>query len=142
VRSGIVVRPLVGARVFAGDPATGAVYPSEPTDATGTFAIRDLPPATYEVAVELNAGLYIVAQRLPLVAGTDQGVGIAVTPSATPVTAQQGSGGGGGPSLWNNPLTAALLVFGGAVALGFIIEGATDDDDTATGEPDGTPTEN
>jgi hypothetical protein len=147
VRSGTEHAPLAGARVYAGDPETGEVFPSAPTAADGQFEIGGLPPATYQLAVESGAGLYLIESPVALDAGARQQVGIAVAPASavaapaadgtaapadglTPrLMNAQGSGG-----LWNNPLTAALLVVGLAFLFGWIIEGATDDDDT-TEEP-------
>jgi hypothetical protein len=139
--------PLVGARIFAGNAATGEVFPSEPTGADGTFEIPGLPPATYELAVESDQGLYLIEQPVPLAEGRRQAVGITIAPGMTAAAAAEGTagdtaggsssgsgsgsapGGGSRPNLWNNPLTAALLVLGIAIIFGLIIESATDDDD-------------
>jgi len=154
VRSGGGNAPLPGARVLAGDVATGEVYPSSPTAEDGTFEISDLRPATYRIAVEANSGLYLIEQPVPLAAGANQAVGISVDPSMNAATDDVGTGGGKGsgkgdddeddddpgavpppkkgsrPQIWNNPLTASLAVFGLAVIFGLVIENATDDTDT------------
>lgn len=134
--------PLAGARIFAGNAATGDVFPSEPTGDDGTFEIVGLPPATYELAVESDQGLYLIEQPVPVARGGRQAVGISIAPGMTAEGAEGGSdggasGGGGGsapgggsrPNLWNNPLTAALMVLGLAIIFGLIIESATDDND-------------
>jgi hypothetical protein len=136
---------LAGARVFAGDPETGEVYPSGWTGEDGTFEIRGLPPASYRLAVESNAGLHLIDLPVPLGKGMTRTVGISV--NAAPAGDDAGGGGeteggeteGGGesgktntsrrPNLWNNPLTAALIVIGLAVVFGLVIANATDDDD-------------
>ena len=163
VRSGGGNAPLPGARVLAGDVATGEVYPSSPTGEDGTFEISDLRPATYRIAVEANSGLYLIEHPVPLAAGANQAVGISVDPSMTAATDDGGSGGGQGsgkdddddkddddpdavpppekgsrPQIWNNPLTASLAVFGLAVIFGLVIENATDDTDA---EKSATPTD-
>jgi hypothetical protein len=157
VRSGDGNTPLSGARVLAGDVATGEVYPSLPTGEDGTFEISDLRPATYSIAVESNSGLYLVEQAVPLAAGANQAVGISVDPSMNAANGGGGKGkskGKGGkddddpgavpptkkgrrPQIWNNPLTASLAVFGLAVIFGLVIENATDDTDA---EKPATPT--
>ncbi len=138
IRAGADHAPLAGARVYAGNPQSGAVYPSEPTPADGTFAIRDLPAATYRLAVEASAGLFPVEQPVTLAPGINQALGISLAPSteADPAPGEDDTNSeaapakGKRPNLWNNPLTAALLVLGVAVVFGLIIESATDDDDT------------
>lgn len=136
IRAGADHTPLAGARVHAGNPTNGAVYPSEPTSADGTFAIRDLPPATYRLAVEANSGLFPIEQPLTLAPGMNQALGISLDPSTNadpPAGADDDSAAppakGKRPNLWNNPVTAALLVLGVAVIFGIVIENATDDDD-------------
>ena len=142
VRSADGRAALAGARVFAGDPETGEIYPSDQTGENGFFEIRGLPPATYSLAVESNAGLYLVDLPVPLGEGVTRTVGISVNASL----ADDGGGGGNDddedddskagspyrsrrPHLWNNPLTAALLVIGLAVVFGFVIANATEDGD-------------
>jgi hypothetical protein len=137
---------LAGARVFAGDPETGEVYPSGWTAEDGTFEIRGLPPGSYRLAVESNAGLHLIDLPVPLGKGMTRTVGISVN------TAMAGDDAGGGgetagggesgttnksrrPNLWNNPLTAALMVIGLAVVFGLVIANATDDGDGFIEEP-------
>jgi len=134
---------LAGARVFAGDPETGDVFPSGWTGADGTFEIRGLPPASYRLAVESNAGLHLIELPISLGEGMTRSVGISVHAS---MNGDEGEGGGGGsdsgnasnsrrPNLWNNPLTAALIVIGLAVIFGLVIANATDDSDGFVEEP-------
>lgn len=139
VRSAVGDAPLAGARVFAGDPLTGQVFPSEPSAEDGSFSIRELPAAVYEIAVESNSGLFLVEQKVPLLPGMDQALGIEVDPALA------GSGGGGStggnrrPGVWNNPLTAALLVLGLAVLFGIVIDNATNDNDKSVEEKPSSP---
>ena len=137
---------LAGARVFAGDPETGEVYPSGWTAEDGTFEIRGLPPASYRLAVESNAGLHLIDLPVPLGKGMTRTVGISVhTAMAGDDAGGGGEAEGGGesgktnksrrPNLWNNPLTAALIVIGLAVVFGLVIANATDDDDGFLEEP-------
>jgi hypothetical protein len=122
--------PLSGARLHLGDPRSGRVFSSEPTPSDGSFALSEVPPATYEVAVESGGGLYVVRAPLELAAGQSQDLQVAVTPLApgqmAPPPDPDGSGKKkGGTSVWNNPATAALIVVGSAVVLGFVIKEAT-----------------
>jgi len=48
---------IPGARLHAGDPRTGRVFSSSPAGDDGTFALGDLPPSTYRLAVEADDGL-------------------------------------------------------------------------------------
>ena len=146
VRSADGRSTLAGARVFAGDPETGEVYPSDWTGEDGTFEIRGLPPASYRLAVESNAGLHLIDLPVPLARNMTRTVGISVNAAMDGDDA--GGGGeteGGGesgqsnqsrrPNLWNNPLTAALIVIGLAVVFGLVIANATDDGDGFIEEP-------
>lgn len=131
--------PLAGVRVFAGDRATGEVFRSEPTSEDGRFAIRGLPAASYELAVGVDEGLYLVETPVPLAPGTGRRVTLAVDAESR-INAQDDPSDitGDGPSLWNNPVTAALIVFGVAVVIGIIVENATDDEDDGD-EDDASP---
>jgi hypothetical protein len=122
--------PLAGARLYLGDPATGDVFPSAPADPDGKFVVAELPPATYEVAVGLDRGLYLVPERITLASGAERTLALAVDPETPPVPPSDPPDSGLG--LWSNPLTAALLVLGSALVVGAAVESATDDEDDAS----------
>jgi len=128
--------PLPGARVFVGDPATGRVVPSPATGDSGSFTVTGLSPGRYEIAVETGEGLYIVSTPVQLAPGAVQDVQIKVDPDAKADDDDDDPAGGGvppsGTSVWNNPLPASLLVLGGAVVLGLLVENATDDEDDSS----------
>jgi hypothetical protein len=135
IRSTADNAPLPGARVFVGDPATGRVVPSPTTGDSGSFTVTDLSPGRYEIAVETGEGLYIVSTPVQLAPGAVQDVQIKVDPDAKADDDDDPAGGGvppSGTSVWNNPLTASLIVLGGAVVLGFLVENATDDEDDSS----------
>lgn len=136
--------PLAGARVFAGDSATGEVFPSEPTEVDGTFEIHGLPPATYDLAVESGEGLYVIERPVVLDAGSEQAVGISVAPGmgisgpdGLPIEGQplQPKNAAGRLKWWNNPGAAAVFVIGIAIIFGYFINKATNDEDTLPEEP-------
>jgi hypothetical protein len=129
--------PLAGAKLHLGDPMTGEVYTSEPADQDGNFEMTDVPPSTYEVAVESNGGLYLVQSPLQLAPGQSQPVNVAINPQMAddPETEEKKKKKQGGTGVWNNPATAALIVVGAAVVLGLLINAATDDDDDQSSSP-------
>ena len=119
--------PLVGARLHAGDPRTDRIYSSAPADAEGSFVLADLPPATYSLAVQTEAGLYLVQTPLSLAPGTTQTVNLAVTPQPLNLAADDDSDDHPGMfSFKENPLTAALTFLGIVAILGLVIGGNSD----------------
>jgi hypothetical protein len=110
--------PLAGVRVHVADPRTREIRSSEATTADGSFSVRGLEPATYSVAVESAGGLYVVDSPVALAAGKDRAIELAVQPAPqkdapaekTPKT-----------SVWENPLTATLIVVGAAIVVGAIV---------------------
>jgi hypothetical protein len=128
--------PMAGVKVHAGDPRTGKIYTSAPAAEDGTFRVAALPASAYELAVETPRGLFVVANGLSLAAGQERTVQLALqedppppdapAPSPEEVEAAQKRQRLG---LWNNPLTATLIVVGAAVVVGFAVDQLTDDDD-------------
>ena len=129
--------PLSGAKLHLGDPMTGEIYTSEPSDQDGNFEMTNVPASTYEVAVEANGGLYLVQSPLKLAPGQSQAVNLAVNPQMAddPATEEKKKKKKSGTGVWNNPVTAALIVIGAAVVLGLLINAATDDDDEQPSSP-------
>jgi hypothetical protein len=126
--------PLVGARLHAGDPKSGQLFSSPPTGDDGSFALADLPAATYQLAVEADGGLYRVETPLPLASGTSRTLNLAVT-------RQPGNGFGENGTVeddddsddfgpWDNPLSAALVSLGIAAVVGVAVWGSDDGDAT------------
>lgn len=125
--------PLAGAKVYAANPRTGAVYPSGLSGPDGSFEVRDLPAATYELGVQAGSGLYLVETPMSLGAGQAQQIHLAVSAGDDPdkpTPYPENVDDKHFPSIWSNPLTAALLVLGGAVVVGLLVESATDDSDS------------
>jgi hypothetical protein len=129
--------PLGGAKLHLGDPKTGEIYTSAPSLRDGTFEIADVPPSTYEVAVESDGGLYLVQSPITLAPGQSQAVNLAINPQMadSPADTEEKKKNKGGTGVWNNPATAALIVVGAAVVLGLLINAATDDDDEGPASP-------
>jgi hypothetical protein len=128
--------PLAGATVHLADASTGAVAASAKTSETGAFRAEGLAPATYRVGIETNGRLYAVATPVTLAPGQVQSVTMAVPTNAQKQpTPSQDEKDKGGLTWWNNPLTASLIVVGGAVILGILIDQATDDDEPTPSSP-------
>ncbi len=119
--------PLTGAKLHVGDPKTGEIYSSRVTSEDGSFVIENLPPATYEVAVEANGGLYIVETPVALAPGQTQAVNVAINDEKAPSPADAKRKGAPPSGIWNNPLTASLIVISSAVILGWILKEATEE---------------
>jgi hypothetical protein len=126
---------LAGARLLAADPEQGKVYRSEPTPSNGSFTLSGLEPGTYELAVEVDGGLYLVKDPLYLVAGVRRTVRIAVgaePPADGGVPSPGDAAPEPSPSAWNNPVSAGAIVLGIAIVVGVLVENATGDEVTST----------
>ena len=131
VLSGGASVPLPGARVHAAETRTGAVSTSSITTADGSFRLDGLPPATYSLAVESAGGLYLVGTPVHLEPGEERTVHLAVQETA-PSPAEAAAKTAGRLAWWNNPLFATLVVLGGAVIVGVIVNNAINDEATAS----------
>lgn len=128
--------PLAGATVHLADASSGAIAASARTSETGAFRAEGLAPSTYRVGIEHDGRLYAVASPVTLAPGQVQTVTMAVPPNAqTQAAPAEEDRDKGGLSWWNNPLTASLIVVGGAVILGILIDQATDDDEPTPSSP-------
>jgi hypothetical protein len=119
--------PLEGATVYAADQRTGRVYPAGPTAADGSFDLHGLPASTYDLAVGMASGLYVVPSAVHVESDRARQVEIVMNPASQP-TAPAPPTTMKRPNVWNNPLTATLIVLGSAVVVGAIVDSATDDD--------------
>jgi hypothetical protein len=130
--------PVEGARLHAADPMTGRIYSSGSTGTDGKFEIGSLPSAAYELAVESDGHLFVVGAPVRLAPGQTQSVQVAIDPRIDPQVApppQSEEDRRTGTGVWDNPLTAALIIVGSAVVLGLIIDQAASDDDEPTASP-------
>lgn len=116
--------PLAGARLLATEDAENTVFRSEPTTDDGNFSLGELEPGTYRLAVEVDEGIYLVRYPVPVVAGVNRAVQIALGETA------DASSGRAAPetSVWNNPYTAGAIVLGVAIVVGILIKNVTDDE--------------
>lgn len=122
--------------------AATAANPQAPQRAVvgenGSFRIDAVPAGTVELAVETADGMYLVETPVTIAPGATRQVqlalkgrqdnamgGKATNPPPTPAPNKKTG------TLWDNPLTATLIVVGGAVVTGLIID-AIDDDDNDT----------
>lgn len=131
--------PLAGARLHLKDAATGGSYVSSPAGIDGAFDVANLPASSYRIAVESNGGLYVVDTPVKLDAGAPRHLRLAVRTTGRGRSGRADSGakaeeanknGAQDTSFWSNPLTATLLVVGGAILVGVIVDQATDDDNS------------
>lgn len=121
--------PLSGARVHVSDSGNGSLFSSVATDAEGRFGLDGLPASSYEVAVEVDGGLYLVGARVELAPGQTRDVDLAIDDRQRTPRINAKAGTGAAISVWNNPATAALIVLGSAFVVGAIVENEIDDED-------------
>ncbi len=125
--------PISGARLHVGDPRSGKIYSSEIVDADGGFVVADLPSAAYELAVESGGHLYVVGTPLQLDAGQSRTVHVEVNRKAAPdPRSAEKKKKKGAATIWDNPLTAALIVIVSAVAIGLLLDGNDSDGPTTS----------
>jgi hypothetical protein len=132
VRSDDGRQPLAGAVVHVANRDGGKVHSSKPSGADGTFVVADLPPGTYEIGVESGGGLFLVYVPVSVAGEKPQQVELVVTASDE---ARELVGAGrkaGSAGVWSNPLTAALIIVGGAIVIGAGINAADDDEGQVT----------
>jgi hypothetical protein len=126
---------LAGARLLAADPARGEVYRSEPTAPNGSFTLPGLEPGTYDLAVEVDGGLYLVEDPIYLVAGVKRTVRIAIgvePPRGGDAPSPREAAPEPSPSVWNNPVSAGAIVLGIAIVVGVLVANATEDEISST----------
>jgi hypothetical protein len=122
--------PLVGAVVHVADRASGTVYSSKPAGADGSFQVGGLPDANYEVGIETQDGLFLVYVPLAVKQANSQRIELVVTDSPEARDLVRAGRRADTAGVWQNPLTSALIVVGGAIAIGAIVNAADDDDET------------
>ncbi len=126
--------PLPGARVHAADLTSGKIYTSAPTKSDGTFRLTDLPVSSYEVAVESAGGLYPASARINLEPGKERTIQLTVKQDKDepkPPAPNRATK----PGVWNNPLTATLIILGSAVVLGVVVDNMTKDEASSPSAP-------
>jgi hypothetical protein len=133
VYSSVDESPLSGVTVYAAEPETGQIFSSKPSSETGAFSIGDLPAGKFELGVAIDQGLYLIETPVSLAPAQSQHVNIAVNEKKSQASGSEVVPASAKPSVWSNPLTAALIVVGGAIIIGLLVNAATDDD------PPGSP---
>jgi hypothetical protein len=115
--------------------AVNAKTPQRATiDEKGAFHLDAVPAGSVELAVETAEGLYVVDTPVTIAPGATRQVQLAVrgrqgtTPAAPtnpppPQPPPKKPKGG----LWDNPLTATLVIVGGAIVTGLIIDAVEGD---------------
>jgi len=123
--------PLAGARLLAAHADDDTVSRTELTTEDGSFSLTDLRPGSYALAVEIENGVYLVRDPLPVVAGVQRTVQIAVgviPDGETEPPATDGATDDPQPSVWTNPFSAGALVLGLAIIVGVLVNNFTDED--------------
>lgn len=96
-----------------------------PVAGDGTFTADDVPAGRVSLAVQTEAGLYAVDTPIVLAPGERHTVRLALRgaqdtnpPEAQPPEKKRKSGA----AIWNNPLTASLVVIGAAIVVGVAVD--------------------
>ena len=132
-------QPVDGAILHAGDMRTGEIYSSTATNSDGSFVLSDLPPATYELAVEKDGGLYLVGAPLQLAPGQKRDVQLAIHPETVPDPKTVSEEKENREMDWlDNPLFASLVVIGVSILFGALIS-TLDESDEGIASPFTTP---
>jgi hypothetical protein len=136
--------PKVTGVLLAG-PALGTEVASVPVLGDGTFEADRVPAGPVSVALQTDDGIYAIATPISIAPGTTRTVSLALkgrqgtpTPSPAPAPApeekkeKKKSGG-----FWSNPLYASLVIIGGAIVVGVLIDQATKNNNNAPASPSG-----
>jgi hypothetical protein len=139
VLSGTILRgnqhqPVSGAKLLVGDSSSGRIFASSATGSDGRFTVRNLPASTYELAIQSGGGLYPTGVPVQLASGAKQEIQLAFADPSGPTSDSVQLERAG---VWSNPLTATMVVLGGAVVVGLALEGATDDSSSGSASPTG-----
>lgn len=138
------VVPMGGAHpakaVWLADPAGGSAPTSVAVAADGSFRADGLRPGPIAIAIETDAGLYAVASPVTLAPGSTRSVRLALEegkdtnpPPADEKKSRKAL------SVWNNPLTASLIVLGAAVVVGVAVDQLTNNGKTNAPASPSTP---
>jgi len=130
VFAGKAGHPLVGARVHLVQSGTERVFTSSLTDVEGRFEMEGLPAAAYEVAIEIDGGVYLVEQPVVVTAGSGAKLNLLVPQLADAANAKPRVVAGAA-GFMSNPLAASLMVVGSALSIGALIDASSSDDDAS-----------
>lgn len=118
--------PARGAVMHAFNLRTGAAYRSAPADDGGGFVLEGLPAATYELAAEVEGGLFPIDRPVAIAPGKTRLMNVVledtpqVPPSEGTITKAKR------PKKFSNPLVATGLVLGSAIVLGLLADALED----------------
>jgi hypothetical protein len=133
IRSAADQSPLADVRLLVVDRESAEVTRSEWTVADGNFSIAELDPGRYDLAVEVQGGLYLIRAPLDLMPGVQRAVQIAVG-IVEPEDDKTDNENTRAPlpSAWDNPVAAGAIVLGLAILIGVLVKNATGDEITST----------
>ncbi len=122
------LRSLEGAVVHAWNTELSRMYTSSPTGDQGEFIVEDLPAGSYDLAVEYDGVLHTLGRTVRVTPGKTKDLRVrldtSVAAQAVPIDGSHG--------FWGNPLTATLMVIGGIVLIGLLVDDNDHDEGAAS----------
>ena len=122
------VTPLAGADVILLDLETRTEHRTQPTHTNGGFSL-EVPPGTYTVVIQTADGAYLASRGLPLVAGANQPLLLAISQETTGSVPAGLAAEGGWPG-W-----AKWVIVGGIVVIGAVVMNEVTQDGDAPASP-------
>ena len=119
-------------------PRDGATRPvGAPVASDGTFRLSQLPAGPAEIAIETDAGLYVVQTPVAIAPGATRDVQLALggrqDSSDLPPPEKEKKRRKGG--VWANPVTATLIVVGSAIVVGVLVGSLSSSDSNPPASP-------
>ena len=128
--------PITGAIVKAAEIESKKIYESKPTIENGYYEILGLEKGTYDIAVQIDNGLYIANKLLNIGEGEAHALSLALneTPPGQDeeITPEEFKKKKRGVGFWDNPLVAVIAIAGVALVVGLAIDQFTEDDEPSS----------
>lgn len=125
--------PIGGAIVKAAEIESKKIYESKPTIENGYYEILGLEKGTYDIAVQIDNGLYIANKLLNIGEGEAHTLSLALneTPPGQDeeITPEEFEKKSKKIGFWDNPLVAVIAITGVALVVGLAIDQFTEDDE-------------
>ena len=139
--------PLVGAVVKLSQRPQARIFESAKADPKGYYSLSSLPPGTYDVAVETDGGLYLVARPVSLQPAERLFLSLSIIPNAqqTSPPAPDQPKPSGEPEkekpkptkkkgFFHSAWGGVILVLGSAAVIGAVVN-SSDNDEPASASP-------
>jgi hypothetical protein len=143
--------PVAGSTVRAYHIASGKIYNSKPTDASGSYLLSRLPYGYYDLAVETKDGLFVSTQAINVAPNTKLNVSFSLTAfderpewwegkekPQIPAMQEESSGIAkilekkGPKAFWKSGKGVATILVSSAVVIGLAAAGGGDDGGAAS----------